>query len=56
MNFVGEEDTMNNVYVVNLDMDNRTPEDIARDAANKINDIVNGLIVEQNAKKEEKNS
>ena len=34
-------------------MDHRAPEDIVRDAALKINDIVNNLIEEQNQKRQE---
>ena len=47
-------DIMNkNIYVVGLDMDNRSPEDIGREAALKINEIVEGLITERDAKKNE---
>ena len=42
-----------NIYVVGLDMDNRSPEDIGREAALKINEIVEGLITERDAKKNE---
>ena len=42
-----------NIFVGELEMENRSPKDIARDAALKINDIVNGLIEEQNQKKRE---
>lgn len=42
-----------NIFVVEVDMDHRAPEDIARDAALKINDIVNNLIEKQNQKRQE---
>ena len=42
-----------NIYVVGLDMDNRSPEDLGREAALKINEIVEGLITERDAKKNE---
>lgn len=52
-NKFGKENTMNkNIFVVGLDMDNRTPEDIGREAALKVNDIVEGLIKEKEQKEE----
>ena len=33
-----------NIFVVEVDMDHRAPEDIARDAALKINDIVTEIL------------
>ena len=42
-----------NIFVVEVDMDHRAPEDIARDAALKINDIVNNLIEKQNQTRQE---
>ena len=42
-----------NIFVVGLDMDNRTPEDIGREAALKINEIVENLIAERDGKQEE---
>jgi uncharacterized protein YwlG (UPF0340 family) len=44
-----------NIFVIGLDMDNKTPEAIGREAALKINDVINGLIEEQNKKKQEDN-
>lgn len=45
---------MENIYVIGLDMDDKKPEDIARDAANQIGQLFDKLVEEQNKKKEEK--
>jgi|GEM_PF-7003199 len=44
----------NNLYVVGVDMDNRSPEDIAREAAQLIGKLTDKLIAEQAAAKQGK--
>ena len=43
-----------NIFVINLNMDNRTPEEIAREAAIKIAEITDKLIEQQNDRRSEK--
>lgn len=43
-----------NVYVIGADMENRSPEDIAREMALKIADLTNQLIEKQKREKQQK--
>ena len=37
-------DEKNNIFVINIDMESKTPEDIAREAALKIIEITDNLV------------
>lgn len=41
----------NNIHVIKVDMENRTPEDIAKDAALQIAALFNCLVEEQKKQK-----
>jgi hypothetical protein len=43
-----------NIFVIGVDMDNKSAEDIAREAALKIIGITDQLVVKQEAEKKEK--
>ena len=45
---------MNRIYVIGVDMEKRTTEDIARDAVNQINELFEKLIEEYKAESAEK--
>ena len=42
-----------NIFVVDVDMENRSPEDIARDAAMQINALFDRLVKEQKEKNDQ---
>lgn len=42
------------IYVIGLDMENRTPEEIAKDAAIQIVDLFDKLVEKQNVEKRKK--
>lgn len=42
------------IYVIGLDMENRTPEEIAKDAALQIVDLFDKLVEKQNVEKRKK--
>ena len=44
----------NNIFVLNLSMENQTPEEIAREAALKIIEITDNLIEQQKERRKEK--
>ena len=43
-----------NIYVIGVDMENRSAEDIAREIALKISDLTNQLIEKQKIEKQQK--
>lgn len=47
-------DMKDNIFVIGVDMENRSPKEIARDAALQIIEITDRLVEKQNIEKERK--